>query len=104
MTQTATTVGAVLIVIGVTFTHVGLRVRHAERADLIFAPGLSVEEADLARVGGRTTAVAGLATVGAGIGGLLIPAGTYKWVLLLALHSVVCLGAAAVGWWQLRTS
>ncbi|MFB6201069.1 MAG: hypothetical protein ABEI98_03570 [Halorhabdus sp.] len=79
---------------GAVLVYAGHRVESDGRADQIFAPGLDAPEADVARVGGRATVLAGVATVGLGFATLAVEPTARGWALVLAPYTAVCLGIA----------
>lgn len=90
------------VLTGLTFGYAGRWIRRTRRADLIFAPGITVPDQESARIGGCGALLAGIATVALGIGVLLVTPETTGWLLLLGPYTAVCLSISFGSWYYLR--
>ena len=86
---------------GVATVYAGHRIRTDERTDLVFAPGVDAPDGEVASHSGRVTVLAGLATIGLGVGVLFIEPNATGWLSLLVPYTAVCFGGALWMRWRL---
>lgn len=70
-----------------------------ERTELVVAPGVEASDSEIAKRSGQVLILAGVATIGLGIGTLFITPNAWGWLLLLTPYTIVCL---AGGLWMRR--
>lgn len=88
-------------VTGVAVVFAGYRIWVDERTELVFAPGVKAPDNEITKRSGQVLIVAGIATIGLGIGMIFIVPNAQGWLLLLVPYIIVCLASGLWMRWRL---